>query len=261
MRHGPSFRPSAPRRIIGSGEISGIGPPRNTGALIVASACRRIGGRAHEPDRSPNHHLYAPARRPRDSLERGRPSVTGDGEERLVPKIRRPDPAAQWWSTEDLARRGEDQVRFRYGTLILVCVVCPVRTRSIHPPVVVLNLLVSENCVVAHAVQIEPGLRPWSPQNGNIRVGGRRLSAIGPQNQRIGRLETKANSRKAGISGLISQLFGSLAKRQNAWLGREDSNLRMVESKSTALPLGDAPTAEGRKACAFPELPSGNAGL
>jgi hypothetical protein len=25
------------------------------------------------------------------------------------------------------------------------------------------------------------------------------------------------------------------------WLGREDSNLRMVESKSTALPLGDAP--------------------
>jgi hypothetical protein len=28
---------------------------------------------------------------------------------------------------------------------------------------------------------------------------------------------------------------------RTAWLGREDSNLRMVESKSTALPLGDAP--------------------
>jgi hypothetical protein len=56
----------------------------------------------------------------------------------------------------------------------------------------------------------------------------------------------KANSRKVGISGLISQLFGSLAERQNAWLGREDSNLRMVESKSTALPLGDAPTAGTR---------------
>jgi hypothetical protein len=26
-----------------------------------------------------------------------------------------------------------------------------------------------------------------------------------------------------------------------AWLGREDSNLRMAESKSAALPLGDAP--------------------
>ena len=30
-----------------------------------------------------------------------------------------------------------------------------------------------------------------------------------------------------------------------AWLGRQDSNLGMVESKSTALPLGDAP-AGGR---------------
>ncbi len=27
------------------------------------------------------------------------------------------------------------------------------------------------------------------------------------------------------------------------WLGREDSNLRMAESKSAALPLGDAPIA------------------
>jgi hypothetical protein len=33
------------------------------------------------------------------------------------------------------------------------------------------------------------------------------------------------------------------SKNKNAWLGREDSNLRMVESKSTALPLGDAPIA------------------
>src|ERR1700730_7449376 len=29
----------------------------------------------------------------------------------------------------------------------------------------------------------------------------------------------------------------------NNWLGREDSNLRMAESKSAALPLGDAPVA------------------
>ena len=35
-------------------------------------------------------------------------------------------------------------------------------------------------------------------------------------------------------------MFGPII--ENAWLGREDSNLRMVESKSTALPLGDAPT-------------------
>src|ERR1019366_1995276 len=31
----------------------------------------------------------------------------------------------------------------------------------------------------------------------------------------------------------------------NAWLGREDSNLRMAESKSAALPLGDAPSFAG----------------
>jgi hypothetical protein len=30
------------------------------------------------------------------------------------------------------------------------------------------------------------------------------------------------------------------------WLGREDSNLRMAESKSAALPLGYAPTARRR---------------
>ena len=31
------------------------------------------------------------------------------------------------------------------------------------------------------------------------------------------------------------------------WLGREDSNLRMAESKSAALPLGDAPIRHGRR--------------
>src|SRR6476661_3505201 len=31
---------------------------------------------------------------------------------------------------------------------------------------------------------------------------------------------------------------------RNAWLGREDSNLRMAESKSAALPLGYAPTGD-----------------
>jgi hypothetical protein len=31
------------------------------------------------------------------------------------------------------------------------------------------------------------------------------------------------------------------SENRNGWLGREDSNLRMGESKSPALPLGDAP--------------------
>jgi hypothetical protein len=32
---------------------------------------------------------------------------------------------------------------------------------------------------------------------------------------------------------------------RRGWLGREDSNLRMTESKSVALPLGDAPSGAG----------------
>ncbi len=43
------------------------------------------------------------------------------------------------------------------------------------------------------------------------------------------------------------------------WLGREDSNLRMAESKSAALPLGDAPLAGGpnRGLRAVPATPGG----
>jgi len=52
------------------------------------------------------------------------------------------------------------------------------------------------------------------------------------QNYRFGSLETKSNSRKAGISGPFSRFLGSQAKRRTAWLGREGSNLRMAESKS-----------------------------
>src|ERR1041385_3863639 len=37
----------------------------------------------------------------------------------------------------------------------------------------------------------------------------------------------------------------ALLRRKSRWLGREDSNLRMPESKSGALPLGDAPIWEG----------------
>jgi hypothetical protein len=38
----------------------------------------------------------------------------------------------------------------------------------------------------------------------------------------------------AGISGIAE---GKISGRRTAWLGREDSNLRMVESKSRNFPL------------------------
>ena len=55
---------------------------------------------------------------------------------------------------------------------------------------------------------------------------------------------------------------GCHAERRTAWLGREDSNLRMVESKSTALPLGDAPMTGLDSGGRQPTADSlGNAGL
>ena len=54
----------------------------------------------------------------------------------------------------------------------------------------------------------------------------------------------------------------ALGMASSFWLGREDSNLRMVESKSTALPLGDAPTAVAEFGAGGPaRIPSGTEGL
>ena len=53
-----------------------------------------------------------------------------------------------------------------------------------------------------------------------------------PQDRETGSPETKANARKAGISGPFPRLSESPAERGNGWLGWEDSNLLMVESKS-----------------------------
>src|SRR6266436_499563 len=51
---------------------------------------------------------------------------------------------------------------------------------------------------------------------------------------------------------LLSTPPPSGLKTAEGWLGRQDSNLGMVESKSTALPLGDAP-AGGRTIVISPE--------
>jgi hypothetical protein len=60
----------------------------------------------------------------------------------------------------------------------------------------------------------------------------------------------------------IPQTFKASRNDKKCWLGREDSNLRMVESKSTALPLGDAPIdCRESGGTGLPRIPSGNAGL
>jgi hypothetical protein len=68
-----------------------------------------------------------------------------------------------------------------------------------------------------------------------------------------------SSSRHPDADGARKKRLISLAK---SWLGREDSNLRMVESKSTALPLGDAPiSCLESGGTSLPRIPSGNAGL
>lgn len=49
--------------------------------------------------------------------------------------------------------------------------------------------------------------------------------------------------KKPAIGGPFSRSGKKFSETWTGWLGREDSNLRMGESKSPALPLGDAPIA------------------
>ena len=67
----------------------------------------------------------------------------------------------------------------------------------------------------------------------------------------LDRISKQSSSRPLGRRSPIEKLTRRPAQRRkspqarNAWLGREDSNLRMAESKSAALPLGDAPSFAG----------------
>ena len=89
------------------------------------------------------------------------------------------------------------------------------------------------HCKLGPAVPIEPGLRPQSPKNGSFSNVRRRLSAISlrecPKPEPGDWWPIRKSPPLAGLSASIRDNF---SKRRTAWLGREDSNLRMVESKS-----------------------------
>src|SRR5258708_39079490 len=61
------------------------------------------------------------------------------------------------------------------------------------------------------------------------------------QDAEVRHVETMPHARNPAFAGISRTVSNYLESLRNSWLGREDSNLRMVESKSTALPLGDAP--------------------
>jgi hypothetical protein len=65
---------------------------------------------------------------------------------------------------------------------------------------------------------------------------------FGAKSSNIG-LQRLSTMRKARVWRAFLIQRKKFSETRNAWLGREDSNLRMVESKSTALPLGDAPVS------------------
>ena len=92
----------------------------------------------------------------------------------------------------------------------------------------------SENLTIprhtGHAVQIEPNLRSQSPKNGNISNMRRRLSAFSPQScaklESGDRLPIRKNSQLAGVYAICDYTISSC---WTGWLGREDSNLEMVD--------------------------------
>jgi hypothetical protein len=57
--------------------------------------------------------------------------------------------------------------------------------------------------------------------------------------------DRRAKSSRGRSVLILLRFFDPGGEERTGWLGREDSNLRMVESKSTALRLSDAPQPIG----------------
>jgi hypothetical protein len=99
------------------------------------------------------------------------------------------------------------------------------------------------HCKLGHAVQIEPGLRPQSPKNGNFPSVRRRLSAIllweCPKSESG---DWPQICKSPPLAGLSASIRGSFSDRRTGWLTWEDSNFHITVSKnafemSTEFPL------------------------
>jgi hypothetical protein len=83
-------------------------------------------------------------------------------------------------------------------------------------------------------VEIEPGLRPQSPENGSFSSVCQRLSAVSLGECRKSEPGDWRLIRKSPpLAGLSASVRGTLSGRRTAWLGMEDSNLRMAISTNT----------------------------
>src|SRR5665213_2797624 len=73
----------------------------------------------------------------------------------------------------------------------------------------------------------------------------------------FGSPETNRVRRNAANSAVFSTIGTVVYGDSTCWLGREESNLRMAESKSAALPLGYAPTLHRRIRAEAPDAAGG----
>ena len=76
----------------------------------------------------------------------------------------------------------------------------------------------------------------------------RRAEIFGRMGRRMIKLGTRrlsASCKMPANGGLPREIVGKISRARTGWLGRQDSNLGMAESKSAALPLGYAPTSTG----------------
>jgi hypothetical protein len=88
--------------------------------------------------------------------------------------------------------------------------------------------------------------RNWDIENHGPETG-RRCGAISSARKApfmLLRNPGALNPRKRGTNFCSSDIS---CRAGTDWLGRKGSNLRMLESKSSALPLGDAPAGSGAK--------------
>src|SRR6266704_5171734 len=87
---------------------------------------------------------------------------------------------------------------------------------------------------VRHAVQIEPSLRPPSPENGNTSKIRRRLSAISPSERSNSKSRDRQPICKSPPSaGFSAPTEGKFSEGGTAWLGRKHSSLEMVNWNPT----------------------------
>ena len=104
--------------------------------------------------------------------------------------------------------------------------------------------------LAGRAVDIEPVSVLILQNSGIFQLAGGDFQSTPTWKVRICNSETLAAFKKRRVGGLLGSNSLSIWRDWTGWLGRQDSNLGMAESKSAALPLGYAPSGGSHAAAA-----------